>query len=65
MSASILEEKDNNNCEQFQQLMEKAIQTVKKQDPFHEQVGVYQTILGTKRHANIKKRMMLQPIHRE
>jgi hypothetical protein len=45
--------------------MEEAIETVKKQDPFHEHLGLYQNILGTKKHATIKKRMMLQPIHRE
>jgi hypothetical protein len=31
---------------------------------FHENLGVYQTILGAKRHAMIKNRLLLVPIHK-
>jgi hypothetical protein len=42
--------------------MEEAIKQVKKQDPFHVQIGIYQNVLGTKRHAMIKKKFLLEPI---
>lgn len=42
--------------------MESAIKTVKKHDPFHQDIGQYCNILGTERHIAIKRKLLLTPI---
>jgi hypothetical protein len=64
MEASVIEEKEGGS-EQFEQLMESAIREVTKQDPFHVHLGVYHNVLGSKRHAVAKRKLLLQPILRD
>ena len=45
--------------------MESAINMVKKENTYHKNVGVYNLILGTKRHAVIKKKMLLPPVKKK
>lgn len=45
MAASVVDKHEN--MIEFEVKMEKAISLVKKQDPFHHQVGTYNNVLGT------------------
>lgn len=44
--------------------MEKAVDLVKKQDPFHKNIGKYSNILGTERQISLKRKVQLAPIQR-
>lgn len=62
LSAQVIDKHEN--MLGYEQKMEAAITLVKKQDPFHQRIGVYNNVLGTERQLSIKRKMQLSPIEK-
>ena len=65
LEATVAEDKTAESMDNYERQMESAINMVKKKDSYHKNIGVYNMILGTKRHAVIKKKLMLPPVKKK